>query len=77
MVKKKSYTESLTYKVGTIEPKYVSSGELYVSMLTYTVSVDTVMRIVNIKIKLIGRLILNQYGVPGTWSLQPVRIPRQ
>ena len=30
VVKKKSYVEKLTYKVGTVEPKYESSGELNV-----------------------------------------------
>ena len=28
VVKKKSYVEKLTYKVGTTEPKYEPSGEL-------------------------------------------------
>ena len=28
VVKKRSYMESLTYKVGTVEPKYEPSGEL-------------------------------------------------
>ena len=30
MVNKKSYVEKLTYNVGTVEPKYESSGELNV-----------------------------------------------